>query len=170
MSSIIWSSVPLDHTQIGFLNFNVSWTGLAELFSLTCILQVTPHSSELSRNLKTTVLPGSNLQNQKEKEHIIIMYLQLNSFIGLCMCVSVNHRGVSPWWRAASVASCSPPVSSGCHQGTFFWIRWCFDRARPEVECSDSHPDAWTPSKRLFHGLRNQIIEKYSDIFIFIFR
>lgn len=52
----------VSNTQIGFLNLNVSWTSLAELLSLVCILQVAMYASELSWDLKVTILLGSNLQ------------------------------------------------------------------------------------------------------------
>ena len=65
------------HAEIGLLDFNVGWTGLAELFSLWGVLKVLPHTYQLGWDVKVAILLGSNLRNAKENTLRVDRFEQL---------------------------------------------------------------------------------------------
>ena len=65
------------HAEIGLLDFNVGWTGLAELFSLWGVLKVLPHAYQLGWDVKVAILLGSNLRKAKENTLRVDRFEQL---------------------------------------------------------------------------------------------
>lgn len=56
----------IGHVQVSLLDLDVGRAGLSELLPLVGIVQVPPYTSELDRDVKVTVLLGSNLSNKTE--------------------------------------------------------------------------------------------------------